>query len=111
LNDVVIGHNYSTLPVWLDEGWLEYWDDARIIYETAPDDYGQFSENLAWKWRLTMRDFAKAAPTIWAVLSGYPSDRRSKERNAKAPVVSQPIHPTYQLPVGRIRLRGFRRVH
>ena len=111
LNEILIGHDFSALPVWLDDIWLDYWDEARAVYETVPDDYGQFSKNLAWKWRLTVRDIGEAAPTIWAVLSGYPSDRRSKRSISKAPVVSQAVAPLPQLPVGRIRLRGFRRVH
>lgn len=111
LNGVLIGHDFSRLPVWLDDSWLEYWDEARASYETNPDGYEQFSENLAWKWRLTVREVSQAAPTIWAVLSGYPSDRRAKVTVSKAPVVSETIAPTPQLPVGRIRLRGFRRVH
>jgi len=111
LNGVLIGHDFSKLPVWLDDLWLEYWDEARASYESARDNYGEFSENLAWKWRLTVRDIGKAAPTIWAVLSGYPTDRRSKRSISKAPVVSPIIYPDPQLPAGRIRLRGFRRVH
>ncbi|MGB3470562.1 MAG: hypothetical protein WBA51_07065 [Erythrobacter sp.] len=111
LNETLIGHDFSALPVWLDHIWLDYWDEARAVYETAPEDFGQFSENLAWKWRLTVREIGKAAPTIWAVLSGYPSDRRSKRSISKAPVASQVVGPLTQLPVGRIRLRGFRRVH
>jgi len=111
LNGVLIGHDFSKLPVWLDDLWLEYWDEARASYESARDNYGEFSENLAWKWRLTVRDISKAAPTIWAVLSGYPNDRRSKRAISKAPVVNPIIDPDPQLPAGRIRLRGFRRVH
>ncbi|ALE15374.1 hypothetical protein AMC99_00058 [Altererythrobacter epoxidivorans] len=111
LNGVLIGHDFSKLPVWLDDLWLKYWDEARASYESARDNYGEFSENLAWKWRLTVRDIGKAAPTIWAVLSGYPNDRRSKRAISKAPVVNPIIDPDPQLPAGRIRLRGFRRVH
>ncbi len=111
LNQILIGHDFSALPVWLDDTWLDYWDEARAVYETSPDDYGQFCENLAWKWRLTVRDIGKAAPTIWAVLSGYPSDRRSKRLISEAPFVNHAVSPLPQLPVGRIRLRGFRRVH
>lgn len=111
LNDVLIGHNFSALPVWLDESWLDYWDEARASYATTSDNYELFTESLAWKWRLTVRDIGKAAPTIWAVLSGYPSDRRSRTTISKSPAVRQVIDPPPQLPVGRIRLRGFRRLH
>lgn len=110
LNGVLIGHDFSKLPVWLDDCWLKYWDEARASYEITPGDYAKFSENLAWKWRLTVRDIGKAAPTIWAVLSGYPSDRRSRG-TIKAGAANQAMEAAPQLPVGRIRLRGFRRVH
>ena len=111
LNEVLIGHDFSSLPVWLDESWMQYWDEARACYEVTPDEYGRFSENLAWKWRQTMRDIDQAAPTIWAVLSGYPNHRRSRRTARVAPVVSQTSDQVAQLPVGRIRLRGFRRLH
>ena len=111
LNRVLIGHDFSSLPVWLDNSWMQYWDEARASYEVTPDEYVLFAENLAWKWRLTARDISEAAPTIWAVLSGYPNHRCSPKGTRKAPAVSQTSNPVAQLPVGRIRLRGFRRVH
>lgn len=111
LNGVLIGHDFSKLPVWLDGSWLAYWDEAQTSYEASPGNYADFLENLAWRWRLTVREISRAAPTIWAVLSGYPNDRRSKGKVKKPSVVREiaPLSP--QLPVGRIRLRGFRRLH
>lgn len=111
LNGVLIGHDFSRLPVWLDDSWLQYWDEARSSYSAVTNDSGQFSQNLAWKWRLTIHEIEKAAPTIWAVLSGYPGDRRSRGTVSKPPPVSEIAAPAPQLPAGRIRLRGFRRVH
>lgn len=111
LNGVLIGHDYSRLPVWLDDSWVQYWDQARSTYEATPGDYGQFLENLAWTWRLTVREAGKAAPTIWAVLSGYPTDRRSGGTTGKAPAIREVFDQAPQLPVGRIALRGFRRLH
>lgn len=111
LNGVLIGHNFSRLPVWLDNCWLDYWDEAQAIFKNTPDDYAIFLKNLAWHWRLTERDVSKASPTIWAVLSGYPSNRRSKRTPNKPPVIKQFAAPAPKLPDGRIRLRGFRRLH
>jgi len=108
LNRVLIGRNFNKLPVWIDGRWLTYWDEALASYETTPNSFNNFSENLAWKWQLTMREISIAAPTIWAVLSGYPSSKRTPRR---VPIAKKAAAPTSQLPVGRIRLRGFRRVH
>ena len=111
LNGALIGHDFSKLPVWLDDRWLAYWDEARASYEITPSDFAKFSENLAWKWRLTVRDIDEAAPTIWAVLRGYPNDRRSKIAISDTPVLNPIIDPDSRLLAGKIRLRGFRRVH
>lgn len=111
LNEALICHNFSRLPVWLDDSWLCYWDEAKASFEASRDDYENFSENLAWKWRITAREVEVATPTIWAVLSGYPSSRRSKRTARNVPIVGETMTSTLQLPAGRIRLRGFRRLH
>lgn len=111
LNEVLIGHDYSALPIWLEQSWLKYWDDARDVYKSSSSDYANFTDSLAWKWRLTVREINTAAPTIWAVLTGYPNDRRLKRTAIKQPVLEKLPDEATHLRVGRIRLRGFRRTH
>lgn len=103
LNDVIIAHDFSSLQVWLDASWLRYWAEASDLYDTAID-YDNFAGNLAWRWRLTGRSIREAAPLLWAVMDGYPDGRRS----AYSPPAE--IEASAE-PMGRIRLRGFRRLH
>jgi len=103
LYDVLVEHDFSSLQVWLDDSWLSYWSEAWQFYKSV-DSYDAFADILAWRWRLTGRDVRKAAPLIWAVLDGYPDGRRSGYR----PVVAAPAVAALQ---GRIRLKGFRRLH
>lgn len=106
LNSVVIGHDFSLLSVWLDETWLSWWDEAGEIFRNHSEDYTAFSENLAWRWRLNGNQADEAAPVIWAVLSGYPSQRYSVTgARTEDTVPISPVQP------GRIKLQGFRRVH
>jgi len=104
LNDAVVAHDFSMLKVWLDDKWLRYWGEALEVHEATNDDYERFAENLAWRWRLTDRDIRAAAPAVWAVLTGYPGRRRSSW------TPSCPA-PTAGVLTGRIRLKGFRRLH
>lgn len=111
LNEVLIGKDFSRLPVWLDEAWMMHWDQAAGTFGTYGDSYAIFSDNLAWRWRLTVREVSSAAPTLWAVLTGYPTDRRSGAAVSRAPALNEAPVIDPQLPAGRIRLRGFRRLH
>jgi len=103
LYDVIIDHDFRSLQVWLDETWLDYWSEAQTTFDAA-EDYAGFAENLAWRWRLTGRDIRQAAPMLWAVLDGYPDDRRSGYK-PPVTVLAQPAL------AGRIHLKGFRRLH
>ena len=104
LNDVLIFGEFSNLPVWLDEQWLGYWSGASSVFEQSDGDFRTFSRNLAWRWRLTERQVKQAAPSIWAVLNGYPEGRpRHRPSTRDLERVGE--------PVGRIKLKGFRRVH
>jgi hypothetical protein len=111
LNEVLIGQNFSKLPVWLDEAWMMHWEQAADTFRTFGDSYTVFCDNLAWKWRLTVRQMSRAAPTLWAVLSGYPTGRWSKGAVSRATVPDEAPVREPQLRAGRIRLRGFRRLH
>ena len=104
LNDVLIYGDFSKLPVWLDAGWLAYWVESASVFETSNDEYRTFSENLAWRWRLGSRNMMKAAPSIWAVLNGYPEGRPRTRVGMQS--LGGPGKST-----GRIKLKGFRRLH
>ena len=104
LNDVLIFGDFSKLPVWLDAGWLGYWAEAASVFETSNGEYRVFSENLAWRWRLSGRDMKNAAPSIWAVLNGYPQGR--PRTRAGVQELEERGGST-----GRIKLKGFRRLH
>lgn len=111
LNEVLICKDFSRLPVWLDEAWIMHWHQATDTFGTYGDSYTVFADNLAWKWRLTDRELSRAAPTLWAVLTGYPTNRRLRGAvNRPAVPIDAPVAEP-QLPAGRIRLRGFRRLH
>lgn len=111
LNRVFMVHDFSNLPVWLDDSWLGYWDAARACYEAYSCDFGRFSENLASNWHLTETEVSGAMPTIWAVLSGYPTDRRSKKATRREAGEAAYFASVPKLLVGQVHLRGFRRVH
>jgi len=103
LNDVIVGKEYAYSPVWLDESWLSYWAEAAAIFSASEGDFQAFERDLQSRWELTHAD--RAIVTLWAVFSGYPNGRPSSRR--KIAVASENVPQ----PVGRIRLRGFRRVH
>ena len=102
LNDMIVGRDYSLLPVWLNESWLRYWREAEATYSSSGSDFGFFQKMLLARWRL--RKANRAIAVLWSVLSGYPNGR--PVRTAR-PSKGTPEDVT----VGRIRLKGFRRVH
>ena len=104
LNDVLIARDFSSLPVWLDENWLNFWSEADSIFKVSGRDYHNFTENLSRYWRLTDRMLRGATPAIWAVLTGYPNGRPVRQ-------AMDPDHVDPEVPVGRIRLKGFRKIH
>lgn len=104
LNDILINREFYSLPLWLSDDWLSYWSEAAVVYETSGDNYDQFADNLSWRWRVSEISVRVAAPAIWAVLSGYPNGR-PKENVLEGP------HLKPSAPLGRIRLKGFRKLH
>lgn len=100
---MLVSREFWDLKVWLDESWLAWWSEAQETFEQSDDDYSRFADNLAWHWRLTGKDVRVAAPTLWAVFTGYPDGRRSAYQPAVA-VDEAEIAPR------RIRLQGFRRL-
>lgn len=104
LYDALMEREFWMTKVWLDERWLEFWNDAQTVFEQSAEDFQRFSENLAWRWRLQNRQIKQATPILWAVLTGYPDGRPSKY---VPPVVT--LNPDEQMV--RIRLKGFRRMH
>lgn len=104
LYDALLEREFWLAKVWLDDRWLQFWNDAQAVFEQSADDYQLFSENLAWRWRLQTREVKPAAPILWAVLSGYPDGRPSRY---KPPVAATEV----DAPAVRIRLKGFRRAH
>lgn len=104
LYDVLVGKEFWKLDVWLDAEWFKLWTEALEVFERYDEDYGAFADNLAWRWRLTVKEIRAAAPTLWAVFTGYP-DRRRSGYSPPAPVMEAMAVP------GRIRLQGFRRLH
>lgn len=107
LNSILVERDFSMLPVWIDEAWLGYWGEARSVFLSHDSTYAAFAENLGWMWRLSAQQISVAAPTIWAVMTGYP-DKRRRRRSAHLHVAPEQVSSK---PVGRIRLRGFRRIH
>jgi hypothetical protein len=103
LHGILVTRNFSRLPFWVHAGWLSFLDDAHDAFGRYPDDFDGFVTALAVRWQLTLRRLDAAAPTMWAIFTGYPVYRRrtravvSPEATAHAP--------------SRIRLRGFRTVH
>jgi hypothetical protein len=104
LNDVLVGREFWKLGVWLEDAWLAWWAEALETFEQCGNDYDRFADNLAWRWRLTGKEIKVAAPTLWAVFTGYPDGRRSAYHSV-LPAAGAGI------PMGRIRLQGFRRMH
>lgn len=111
LNEIVIGEDFSSLPVWMDSRWLVFWKEAEAVRLSSTQQYSNFAENLAWRWRLTERQITKATPTIWAVLTGYPENRMSRKRVRKSPSSQDNFAHVSAAPAGKIKLRGFRRLH
>jgi hypothetical protein len=104
LNDVLVGREFCSLHVWLDGTWLRWWDEASETFEQSRDDYDDFADSLAWRWRVSRQEMNAAAPTLWAVFTGYPDGRPPRSRSV--------IHlADADVGLGRIRLQGFRRVH
>lgn len=109
LNDVLIDRDYSGLKFWLDDSFLFYWKEAEAAYLLAENNYLVFSDLISDCWSLTHEEADAAAPSLWAVINGYPNGRPAGKRGKKRKeVLSQTAEPT---PSGRIRLTGFRRVH
>ncbi len=104
LNDVLVSQEFWRLDVWLDGTWLVWWAEALETFKRSGDDYNRFAHSLRDRWHLTGTEMKAAAPTLWAVFTGYPGGRRSAYHPA-VPVVE--VGTT----TGRIRLQGFRRVH
>lgn len=103
LNDILVSREFCSLLVWLDGAWLAWWGEAEETFQ-ACDDYDRFADNLAVLWRLGRAEISVAAPTLWAVFTGYPDGRPPRYR----PVGSA---ERTEIAPGRIRLQGFRRVH
>ncbi|PWW00355.1 hypothetical protein DFR52_103558 [Hoeflea marina] len=101
LNDVLVSREFFRLSVWLDATWLTWWREAEETYEQSQGEYDRFANNLGWRWRLSGKEINTAAPTLWAVFTGYPEGRRLS------------VIALYEASpkLGRIRLQGFRRVH
>lgn len=104
LNDVLVSREFCSLRVWLDGAWLDWWDEASETFAQSPDDYNDFADNLAWRWRVSRKEMDAAVPILWAVFTGYPDGR---------PLRSQSVIQLADVgaTLGRIRLQGFRRVH
>lgn len=104
LNDILIGKDYTDLPVWLDAAWLQYWSEANKLFETCSDNFSNFRDRLLSLWTVPEAD--RAVATLWAVLSGYPNGRPARVSKANELPAHDPV-----APMARIRLRGFRQVH
>ena len=109
LNNVLIDRNYSRLRFWIDSSFLFYWDEAEAAYQLSENDYSVFSELLGDCWSLTLEETNTAAPSLWAVINGYPNGRPAKKRRKKRR--SEQKETSKSPPSSRIRLTGFRRVH
>jgi len=104
LNDVLVSREFCSLLVWLDGAWLDRWAEAQEVFDQFGSDYDRFADNLAQLWRVSRKEIGVASPTLWAVFTGYPDGRPPRYR----PVVSV---EKAEVTSGRIRLRGFRRIH
>ena len=106
LHDLILQHEYCNSPVWLEESWLHYWDDAAEEFEKSRGDFKEFRRRLANRWSLSVRQLILAAPTLWAVIGGYPNGRPIKK---KSPSVDNVVDSPRA--AGTIKLRGFRQMH
>lgn len=109
LNDLVVNGDYSHAPVWLEADWLRYWREAAAVYGETPGDIEKFENTLCGRWSVGKDAFRPARPTLWAVLSGYPSGRPPPKRRSRSADRGRDRQPPAD--IGRIRLRGFRRIH
>jgi hypothetical protein len=104
LHDVLLDHEFAEVPFWIDRDWLRYCAAAHDVFMSCDKDYPAFRSALSHHWRLPAAAVELAAPGLWAIFSGYPEGR---PRKAAAADMVQLVPPE----PGRIRLRGFRRVH
>lgn len=106
LNDMIVGREYALLPVWLEESWLRYWREAETVFVDTQHDFDSFRASLLKLWRLQSAD--RAIAILWSILSGYPNGRPNRRPEPVDRIKEAAPDPS---PVGRVRLRGFRRVH
>jgi len=104
LHDVLVDREFTEVPIWLDQLWLDYCSEAHAAFEVSGSDYQRFLASLAHRWRVTPGRLGEAAPGLWAIFSGYPEGRCRRPATEE---VSVPVEPL----AARIQLRGFRRVH
>jgi hypothetical protein len=106
LNNLIVTREFSSSSVWLDEGWLEYWIDASLTYNENKQNPELFVIDLATLWDLPNEEIDRAAPVLWAILNGYPKGRLGIRTRQNEITISSDTPK-----IGRIKLRGFRRVN
>ena len=104
LNDLLINRNFSSCPIWIHSTWLEYWGEAKQVFQNTTHDYGRFSRELANGWQLSPEKLKNILPALWAILTGYPHRKARKKWDKSA----EEIKIEDIIPV-TVKLRGFSR--
>lgn len=103
LHKVLVEGEHGRLLFWIDGEWLAMFREAVSIFDECGNDIERFGATLVLRWNLTWRELELALPSLWAILTGYPTGRRSSfGANEPPSVIPEPA---------RIRLRGFRSLH
>ena len=85
--------------------FLAWWRRARYFFERSGADYDRFCGLLADEWGVPVSLVMPNAEGLWAVLTRYPSGRRTVSGRTR----SVPLPAAFT--GGTIVLRGFRRAH
>jgi hypothetical protein len=108
LNAQLVQLDMSVARVFYRPEFLDYWSESARIYQASAGSYDRFVLLLQTRWGLSAREVAQGAPTLWAVIDGYPrgKPRRRAVRHEAGVGVAAPL-----VAGGVVKLRGFRRVH
>jgi hypothetical protein len=107
LHSTLIDRDMTRARIVIRESYLNRWRQIKDLYDESSGEAGRFTETLKRTWNVMDAEVRPALPVLLAILTGYPFGRRTRNVGVgKMPaLVAPPAHD------GRVKLRGFRRVH
>ena len=109
LNAQLIEKDFSKSKMFFRHEFLEFWGQAREVYENTRD-FRRFKSDLASKWQLDPAVLEDHVDVIWTILNIYPHGRNIMEPRKYRRKKRSPIGTDGGLG-SVIKLRGFRRIH